>query len=460
MGLFDFFKKKKTSAKTKAISKPKAVSRATKWYKPDEVGLIVRPMPVKFEKTPLGKIYKKHPKGNAFYDINEKKFYKNDNKWAYVGEPSKYGSYKRIPYEYFNNSFQEVMEKRKDDFIKKGNYFYRKMNFKTALDVADGKGYFFEWFCHQNILSKNDIERIKKLDLIKSNKFVDLKGTLTKNVRGSAVDSCVYYNCFLGLKKFKKTERWVLIKSEDVIPYLNDKAFLLAHAVKSDLEIKDELKSKKIEIKKIFDKDNNGVPDVAEGDVFSKILRKNQKRIIEVDKSHIKEFVKLGSFLEKERKKINELFKKISKCKSTDELENLKIVIELNVNFFQVCLVHSLNMIASLMDEDLITYHQIYETFDEMKVFNSNWQNDFLDGISELGLGIAMLRRDMNIMNEAILDEMYNIGNEIQSLSYNIDSFSDTVSSQLKSIDSGIQFNNLLGIVNTFQFRKMNKRLK
>ncbi len=79
-----------------------------------------------------------------------------------------------------------------------------------------------------------------------------------------------FYNCFLGLKKFKKTERWVLIKSEDVIPYLNDKAFLLAHAVKSDLEIKDELKSKKIEIKKIFDKDNNGVPDVAEGDVFLK----------------------------------------------------------------------------------------------------------------------------------------------------------------------------------------------
>tara|TARA_B100000927_G_scaffold15102_1_gene11837 strand:+ start:96 stop:1130 length:1035 start_codon:yes stop_codon:yes gene_type:complete len=344
MGLFDFFKKKKTSAKTEQKTKSlEARRKEVKWFKPDEVGIIAKP---KIDKS--GRVL------NSWYDL-------------------------------------------------KGNRAYP-----------------------------------------------------TSAKRGRAFSVAAY----LGLKQYKNSQRWELIKPEDVDPHMNNVAFLSKHALRSKQEIANELKSKKNEVKKIFDKDNNGLPDVAEGDVFSKILRKNQKRIIEVDKSHIKEFVKLGSFLEKERKKINELFKKISKCKSTDELENLKIVIELNVNFFQVCLVHSLNMIASLMDEDLITYHQIYETFDEMKVFNSNWQNDFLDGISELGLGIAMLRRDMNMMNEAILDEMYNIGNEIQSLSYNIDSFSDTVSSQLKSIDSGIQFNNLLGIVNTFQFRKMNKRLK
>ncbi len=36
------------------------------------------------------------------------------------------------------------------------------------------------------------LKESKKLDLVKSNKFVDLKGTLTKNVRGSAVDSCIF----------------------------------------------------------------------------------------------------------------------------------------------------------------------------------------------------------------------------------------------------------------------------
>jgi hypothetical protein len=117
-------------------------------------------------------------------------------------------------------------------------------------------------------------------------------------------------------------------------------------------------------------------------------------------------------------------------------------------------------MIASLKNEDLITYHEIYETFDKQKVFNSEWQNNFLEGMSELGSGIALLRRDMKTMNEAILDEMYNIGSEIQGLSYNMESFSDTVSSELNSINSGIQFNNLLGIVNTIQFGKMNKRLR
>ena len=457
MGIFDFFRTKKISSKAKVPTKPKTL----KWYKPEEVSLIVRPMPVKFEKTSLGKIYKKFPKGNAFYDANEKKFYINKNKWACVGEPCKNHNYKRIPYEYLSENYHTTsnLSNRKSDFIKKGQLFYRKVNFNMTLDVGSSKGYKYESEFNGNILSLDDINEIKKLDLIKANKFVDLKGTLTK-IKGGNKNLCIQHNSFLGLKSFKKTERWVLIKPEDVIPYLNDNAFLSAHSVKSDLEIKNEIKTRKLDFKRKFDKDKNGLPDVVESDDFSKLLRKNQKIIIEVDKSHIKDLVKLGNFLENERKKIIELFKIISKCRSISEVNNLEKLITDNINFFQLCLVHSFNMIASLKNEDLITYHEIYETFDKQKVFNSEWQNNFLEGMSELGSGIALLRRDMKTMNEAILDEMYNIGSEIQGLSYNMESFSDTVSSELNSINSGIQFNNLLGIVNTIQFGKMNKRLR
>ena len=329
---------------------------------------------------------------------------------------------------------------------------------KAAMLRTNGPSKAVKWFKPDEvgIIAKPKIHKTGYI----MNSWYDLKGNRVFPTAAKKEIAVYYAGAYLGLKQYKNSQRWELIKPEDVDPYLNDAIFLNKHALKSKKDIANELKSKKKEIKKIFDKDNNGVPDVAEGDVFSKILRKNQKVIIEIDKSHIKEFVKLGNFLENERIKINELFKKISVSKSIDEVESLKTVIELNINFFQVCLVHSLNMVASLTEEDLITYHQIYETFDKMKVFNSNWQNDFLDGISELGLGISMLRRDMNMMNQAILDEINYIGSEVQSLSYNIDSFSNTVSSQLESIDSGVQFNNLLGIVNTLQFRKMNKRLQ
>jgi hypothetical protein len=36
----------------------------------------------------------------------------------------------------------------------------------------------------------------------------------------------------------------------------------------------------------------------------------------------------------------------------------------------------------------MITFYEIYETFDQLGVFNSNWENEVSNKLSEIGDGI------------------------------------------------------------------------
>ena len=41
-------------------------------------------------------------------------------------------------------------------------------------------------------------------------------------------------------------------------------------------------------------------------------------------------------------------------------------------------------MVASFVEEDLFIFYEIYETFDELNVFNSNWENEVAGKLSNI----------------------------------------------------------------------------
>ena len=53
-----------------------------------------------------------------------------------------------------------------------------------------------------------------------------------------------------------------------------------------------------------------------------------------------------------------------------------------------------------------------------------------------------------------------NILNGLNNISYDISIFSDKVSSELKSINSSLNFNNLISGIQTYQLYKINKQTK
>ncbi len=51
----------------------------------------------------------------------------------------------------------------------------------------------------------------------------------------------------------------------------------------------------------------------------------------------------------------------------------------------------SIVMLVSLTDNKLIIFNKIYNIFDKQNIFNSNWENELIEEISELTIKISIL---------------------------------------------------------------------
>ena len=114
-------------------------------------------------------------------------------------------------------------------------------------------------------------------------------------------------------------------------------------------------------------------------------------------------------------------------------------------------------MIGSLVCDDLITFYEIYESFDKLGIFNSNWENEVSEKLTNIGDKLNDLMYSINKMEQNIVNELSNMSYVAQE-SFN--ELSQSVSNQLEEIDSTIKFNNLLTGIQTYQLYKINKNTK
>lgn len=206
-----------------------------------------------------------------------------------------------------------------------------------------------------------------------------------------------------------------------------------------------------------LDKDGNGEVDIVEGDDFNTLLKKHQKKVIEIDRTYIQNFVKVSNHLKTKKSNIQLEFSAISHTKDQDELDEQYHLLKNQIHGYELVLFHSLNMIVSLSEDDMITFYEIYEAFDKMGIWNSNWENEVGGKLTDIGDGLTDLMYSINKMEQ-------NIVNEIGNLTYvTQEGFSDlqsSVSDQLSAIDSTLQAGNLLSAIQTYQMYKINKNTK
>ena len=124
---------------------------------------------------------------------------------------------------------------------------------------------------------------------------------------------------------------------------------------------------------------------------------------------------------------------------------------------YEVVLFHSLSLITSIVEDDLITVNEIYEEFDKLKMFKTDHEKEVSQKLSDIGDGLSTLMYSINSMER-------NIVSGLNTLSYvTEEGFSDlnsSISRELQSIDSSIQSNNLLTGIQTYQLYKINKQTK
>ena len=131
-----------------------------------------------------------------------------------------------------------------------------------------------------------------------------------------------------------------------------------------------------------------------------------------------------------------------------------------SIHSYNLLLINSLNLIVSLIEDDQITFYDIYEKFDKLNIFNSNWENDMSHKLTNLNKGISELNSNIKGLMFEIRDMGDKIVNSIDDLSYITEESTRMLDNRLGEIDSSIKTNNLLTLISTYQTYKINKNTK
>lgn len=206
-----------------------------------------------------------------------------------------------------------------------------------------------------------------------------------------------------------------------------------------------------------LDKDNDGVIDVIQGEDFNKLLQKNQKLIIDIDRGYIQKFVKISNYIKNKKENIQLIFENISQTKNEEELNEQVNLIKNQIHTYELLIFHSLNMIGAIVADEMIVFYEIYESFDKLGMFNSNWESEISEKLTNIG-------DKLDDIMYAIYEMENNIVSEISNLSYttqeSFGNLSDSLSQQLNEIDSSLKVNNLLTGIQAYQMYKVNKNTK
>ena len=221
---------------------------------------------------------------------------------------------------------------------------------------------------------------------------------------------------------------------------------------KEEAEIKlqiEKLKKFKNDFLNSIEKDDNGTIKLLDSSDFMKLLKKHQEKILDCDRKHSKSFtqnfVKISNYLKTKKNNIEQIFNSIKEVEPSlttsvskeyylslkdNKVEKIQILREQHTDLglreakdlvdsgkdiniikfdalkvdemikitenqiysYKLLLFHSLNMINSLIKEDMITFWEIFEALDKLNIFNSNWDdsNGFLFPNPCLSLSLAL----------------------------------------------------------------------
>jgi hypothetical protein len=214
-----------------------------------------------------------------------------------------------------------------------------------------------------------------------------------------------------------------------------------------------ELKVSQTNVLSELDKDGNGEVDVIEGNDFNLLLKKHQNSIVEVDRTYVQQFVKISSYLKTKEKNIQSIFNSIKDTPNQEVLNEYVEILKGEIHTYNLILFNSLNMIVSLVEDDMITFYEIHEMFDTLNMFDSKHEKDVSQRLTNIGDGLESLMYEIRDMGNQI-------SNSIQELSYVTEESNQQLNEQLSEIDSTMKAGNLINAINAYQNYKINKNTK
>ena len=190
-----------------------------------------------------------------------------------------------------------------------------------------------------------------------------------------------------------------------------------------------------------------------EGKDFEVLLKKHQTKIIDIDRNYIKQFVKVSSYLRTKNLNILTIFNLVKKTKTIEDFELYEGFLKNEVYLFNLVLFNSLNMIISLIEDEMITFYEIYDMFDKLNIFDSNWEIEVSQKLENIDTKLDELINSIDKMSMKLTLQL-------QQLFIENEKTNRILSEELKSINSSIDSNGLLQLISTYQLYKINKNTK
>lgn len=285
--------------------------------------------------------------------------------------------------------------------------------------------------CYPFVSEKSDIENIGDIRDIRDT-YIDFDEVVSKF-------KSVNCNSSIETKTLESIQNFVT----DVISHYSQNLNELSNRIEGEISS--------------VDKNGDGKVDIGDSSDLLRLLNKNQTRIIDVDKDFIHKFIRISNYLKQRSQNIQSIFSSLLHEESNKNREAVIGILKNQIHNYELLLFHSINMVVSISTYNLIAFYEIYETFDKLNVFNSNWENEVAEKLTNIGTKLDDLMYSMYNMEQ-------NIVNELSHLSYvTQESFEDlnrSVNGQLKEIGSSIDTNNLLAGIQAYQLYKINKNTK
>jgi len=202
--------------------------------------------------------------------------------------------------------------------------------------------------------------------------------------------------------------------------------------------------------------------EVDDTQAFDSLLNQSQKKIIEIDRTYIKSFIQISSFLKIKRERILHIFNNFMKDDLKSDLYNqLSDALMEEKYLYDVIYFNALDMLASLVDDNMIKFYEIYDLFDKQHVFDSEWEK-------KVSQQLTSIKENTRLTNEVLIQTLKeqraneqkmlaSFGKLIDVTTQGFQFVGDNISKKLTAIDKKLHLGNIIGGINAYQNYKLRK---
>jgi hypothetical protein len=309
---------------------------------------------------------------------------------------------------------------------------------KTKKDILDSSelitNLLNDWFLHC-------IERYQLRNKIKSD-------VSNKEYRTIILKSNTYYDNY----KCKNIEilKWYDKLSNGFIPEISFERFFNIEKrkkIKPILDMLSDINSKESEVLTLVEE------NLFEPKIYMELLNKNKLEIKGQEEKILSDLVSIELFLKSNYTSILTIREVISKEYSEQiinhKLDQLKRIIERNNRL----LIKSIEILTNVINKDMIEFYRNRIIFDDLNVFETNWENKTLLKLSEISTNIEKVNEKLDSLENTLIEG-------IDYLQFNMSTFNQNTINGLNSLKSSVQFGNFINVLNLYQNYKTNKNTK